>query len=254
LNDNEINIQVNDLWKRYTKGLNSKFHQFENNLLALEYAKDKKLKMILCHSVIEYYSDDKILKDLGLDPIKKQYHIECDKLVRENFERTQKKDQIVRVGENLIVDVINGKVKYDHFSVYVGIISFLGRRYKAKRISNEIIAYRAIGYKNFTDWFDSESTQKPLSRYKINKAVEYLEDAGYLRTFSLKIGQMKYYSTRLETKKELAEFVTNREKVKLRKKFREEKLREQALKEIQAEEEEYERLRQSNALYRPFYH
>jgi len=240
LDDNEIVRQVNDLWKRCSKGLNGKFHQFENILLSLDYDIEKKLKMILCYSVIEYSSNDEILSKLGLDSIKKQYHKECKECVEKNNKRTKKIDQIIRVGEDLIIDVIKGKVKYDYFSVYLGIISFLGRRYAAKRISNDIISYRSIGFKNFNDWFESESIQKPPSRYIINKAVEYLEEAGFLRTFSLKRGQMKFYSTQLKTKKELAEFAKNCEIKKRRKKNEEEKLRKQMQIEINGLEIEYE--------------
>jgi len=166
--------------------------------------------------------------------------------VERNNERTQKKDQIVRVGESLIIDVINRKVKYEYFSVYVGIISYLGRRYKAKRISDGIIAYRAIGYKNYMDWFDSECSQKPLSRYKTNQAVEYLEDADYIRTFYLKKGQMKYYSTRIKTINELAEFAGAREKKKWRKKIDEEKIRKRELEGLRDMEAEYIKLKESN--------
>jgi len=129
----------------------------------------------------------------------------------------------------------------------VGIISFLGRRSTAKRISNEIISYRSIGYKNFNDWVESESTKRPPSRYKISSKVEYLEEAGFLRTFSLKIGQMKFYSTRLKTKVELAEFAKNYTKKKLRRKIEEEKLREHIQDELHGLEREYEHLKKNNS-------
>ena len=203
--------------------------------------------MILCYSVIKYKSDDEILSQLGLNSVKKKYYKECKELVEMNNKRTNKKDQIVRAGENLFIDVINGKVKYECFSVYVGIISFLGRQYKAKRISNDIIAYRAMGYKNEMDWFDSSSIQKPLSRYKINQAIEYLEAADYIRTFYLKKGQMKYYSTRIRTKRELADFAGAREKKKLQKKIDEEKIRKRVIDGIRNMEAEYIQLKQNNS-------
>jgi hypothetical protein len=246
LDDNEIVRQVNDLWRRYSKGLSGKFHEFENILLVLDYEIEKKLKMILCYSIIEYNSDDRILNELGLDSIKKQYHKECKDFIEENDNRTKKKDQIIRVGEDLIVDVIKGKVKYPYFSVYLGIVSFLGRQLKAKRISNDIIAYRAIGYKNFNDWYESESTKMPPSRYIINKAVEYLEEAGYIRTFYLKKGQMKFYSTRLKTKKEVAQFAMNCKRKKIRGQIEEEKLRERMNNEIHGLEIELEKLKKMN--------
>ncbi len=251
LSEKEVEQTVNDLWERYSKGLNGKFHQFDNILMSLNYDVEKKLKMILCYSVIQYKSDAEILKELGLNSVKKQYHKECKELVKKNNERTQKKDQIVRVGEDLIIDVINRKVKYDYFSVYVGIISYLGRRYKAKRISDRIIAYRAIGYKNYMDWFDSECSQKPLSRYKINQAAKYLEVADYIRTFYLKKGQMNYYSTRIKTKNELAEFAGAQEKKKWRKKIDVEKIRQRELEGIRDMEAEYIKLKQSNISINP---
>jgi len=84
LSENEVEQTVNDLWKRYSKGLNGKFHQFDNILLALKCDIEKKLKMILSYSVIEYNSDGEILNERGLHSVKKQYHRECKELVKKH--------------------------------------------------------------------------------------------------------------------------------------------------------------------------
>ena len=145
------------------------------------------------------------------------------------------------------MDVLNKKIKYDYFVVYVGIASYLGRTQPAKKISIEIIASRALGYKNFADYLDSNCIKNLLSRYKINKAIEYLENADFIRTFYLKRGQIKYFSTRLKTIEELAEFANNCKNKKLRKKIYKEKLRQRLHQKNHGLEIEYEQLKNNDA-------
>lgn len=247
IGDKELKNQINDLWKRYSRGLDNIFHQFPNCLLALTDDVELKLKKILCYSVVEFGSELRLITKYELSNHISDYHKECKKFVEEYEIRSKRKDQIVRIGEELIRSVISREFDYDLFSVYVGIVSFLGRDNKpAKPISNDIIAYRALGYKNELDYLMSETTQKPLSKYKIRKSVELLEKMNFIRTYKLRRSVMTYYSTRISTKQKLAEYIVTREKNKIQNKIEEEKFRKEKLEELSKIRNELKELRDEN--------
>lgn len=247
IDDKELKNQINDLWKRYAKGLDNVFHQFPNCLLALSGPVELKLKKILCYSVVQFGSDPRLINKYELSGFISDYHNECKKFV-ERYEHTSKrKDQIVRIGEEMIRKIIEKEFDYDLFSVYVGIVSYLGRDNKpAKPISNDIISYRALGYKTEVDYLMSETTQKPLSKYKIRKFVGLLEKMNFIRTYKLRRSVMTYYSTKISSKKQLADYVTTREKNKILKKIEDEKLRKEKLEELSKIENELKQLRDEN--------
>ncbi|QQS37038.1 MAG: primase C-terminal domain-containing protein [Ignavibacteriales bacterium] len=245
INDKELQKQFNDLWNRYSKGLDGKFHQFQNCLFQLDCEPELKLKKILCYGVLEFNSDTKIISDLELDSMAIQYHLECKKLITDYEQRTGKRDQIVRVGEKMFLDTLKKKIRFDYFFIYTGIISYLGRNATkpAKKISHSIISYRAIGFKNFTDYLESESISTPPSLSKVRSGIKFLETGDFIRTFSLKKGQMKYFSTYFKTKESLAEWVMNKEGKKLDKKIYEEELRQRMLAKLSEKQKKYQDLK-----------
>ena len=249
LDEKHIEFQVNDLWKRYSKGLDGIFHQFHNCLMALPYTEKIKLKKILCFSVMEYNSNQKVLQELGLLDQSYEYHKECREFI-DNYESiTGKKDQIVRVGERLMLDVIEGKFNYETFSVYVGIISFQGRKKIPKKIAYSIIALRAMGYKTFNDYLASESIQEPLSNYRIKKAIDLLEQLEFIITFSFRAGQMRWFTTKtnfIKNKNELGEYVMKRNEKKFDRKIEEEEIRQRLYAKLREKELRYKKLKQLN--------
>ena len=199
-----------------------------------------KLKKIICYSVKEFRSEDRLISQLNLTDKLNEYHLECKKLINEYETRSQRKDMILRIGEKMMLSVLNNKLEYYLFSVYCGIVSYLGRGNKAaKKISNDIISYRALGYKNELDYLMSESNEKPLSKYKIRKAVKELEKANFIRTFKLKRSEMTYYSTKIGTKDNLAAYVTKIKSDRIQKRIDEEELRKERLKELEKQEKKY---------------
>jgi len=233
IDERELRLQINDLWNRYARGLDNVFHQFQNCLLALKDPAELKLKKILCYSIVQFGSEARLIDKYKLTEVIQEYYNECSSFVKEFESKSESKDQIVRVGEQLIRNVIDKKIDYDLFSVYVGIISFLGRDNRpAKPISNDTIAFRALGYKTELDYLMSDCSRKPLSKYKIRKMVEKLEKMNLIRTFKLKRAVMTYYSTKIKSKGALAEYVCKIQNNKIQKKIDDEKLRRGKLEEI----------------------
>lgn len=240
IEETELSKQIKYLFNRYSKGLDGVFHQFQNCLLALNDSTELKLKKILCYSVIEFSSNSKIISNLNLTDKANEYHLECKKFINDYETRSQRKDMILRIGEKMILSVLNKQLEYYLFSVYCGIVSYLGRGNKAaKKISNDIISYRALGYKNELDFLMSETTEKPLSKYKIRKAVKELEKANFIRSFKLKRAEMTCYSTKIESKENLAAYVTKIKTNQIQKRIDEEELRKEKLIELEEKQKAY---------------
>lgn len=251
----EFNKHINYLYNRYSKGLDGVFHQFQNCLLALNESVELKLKKILCYSVIEFSSNSKIITNLNLTDKANEYHLECKKFINYYETRSQRKDMILRIGEKMILSVLNKQLEYYLFSVYCGIVSYLGRGNKvAKKISNDIISYRALGYKNEIDYLMSETREKPLSKYKIRKAVKELEKANFIRSFKLKRAEMTYYSTKIESKENLATYVTKIKINKIQKRIDEEELRKEKLTELEEKQKTYMNIILENRKKESFLH
>jgi len=234
IDDKELYYQIGSLWKQYGKGLDRVFHQFPNSLLAMDCPLELKLKKILCYSVREYGSEDRLIYKLDLTEKINEYYVECSNFADRYESKSQSKNQILRIGEQMILSVLNGELSYEIFSVYCGVVSYLGRGNKAsKQISNRIIAYRAIGYKNEQDYKKFAAGQKPLSDYKIRKSIKILEDKlNFIRTFKLRGSDMTWYSTKIDTKEKLANYVATVNKNKIKRKMDEEQLRINKLDEI----------------------
>ena len=238
--ENELTKQINDLFRRYDRGLDGIFLQFNNCLLQLQDDYKLKLEKIICFGVIEYECDKKIIEELKLEDKINEYHKECKNLVKRYEGWTGKKDQIVRIGKSLILDTYKKNIRFEYFCVYVGIISYLGRNSlkPAKQISHNIIQFRAMGFKNETEFLRSESTTMPYTPNTIRSAIKKIEDTNLIRTFSLVKGRMKWFSTFYSTNETLAEWVKNREIKKLRKNKEKDLLRVKMQEQIQAEENE----------------
>jgi len=240
IEETEFSKQIKYLFHRYSKGLDGVFHQFQNCLLALNEPIELKLKKILCYSVIEFSSNFKIISNLNLTDKANDYHLECKKFINDYETRSQRKDMILRIGEKMILSVLKKQLEYYLFSVYCGIVSYLGRGNKAaKKISNDIISYRALGYKNELDFLMSETTEKPLSKYKLRKAVKELEKANFIRSFKLKRAEMTCYSTKIQSKENLASYVTKIKTNRIQKRINEELLRKEKLKELEEKQKKY---------------
>ena len=247
IEETEFSKQIKYLWNRYSKGLDGVFHQFQNCLLALNESNELKLKKILCYSVKEFSSNSKIISNLKLTDKVNEYHLECKMFITEYETRSKRKDMILRIGEKMILSVLNKQLEYYLFSVYCGIVSYLGRGNKAaKKISNDIISYRALGFKNELDFLMSETTEKPLSKYMIRKAVKELEKANFIRSFKLKRAEMTCYSTKIESKENLASYVTKIKTNKIQKRINEEELRKEKLKELEEKQLLYRNLVSEN--------
>lgn len=240
LPENELLKQINDLFNRYEKGLDGIFLQFNNCLLQLQDDYKLKIEKIICFAVIEYDCDKKIIEELGLDEKLIEYHAECKKLVKHYENWTGKKDQIVRIGKALILDVYRKNFRFEYFCIFVGIISYLGRNaYKpAKQIAHNVIRFRAMGFKDEAEYLKSTSQAVPLKESIIRSGIKNIEDRNLLRSFSLVKGRMKWFSTFFETNEKLAEWVRDREIKKNRKKNEKDLLRVKMQEEIQLELDE----------------
>jgi len=240
LDDREINKTINNLIRQYDKGLDGIFLEFNGCLLQLQDDDELKLKKIICFAVVEYGSDKKIIEELELGDKLTEYHKECKRLVEHYEEWTGKKDQIVRVGKALLLDSLNGKFRFDYFCIYVGIVSYLGRNpYKpAKQIAHNVIRFRAMGFKDETEYIKSASKAVPIKESIIRSGIKNIEDRNLLRSFSLVKGRMKWFSTFFKTNEKLAEWVRDREIEKNRKKNEQELLRIKIQEEIQRELDE----------------
>lgn len=216
---NELLKQLNDLFNRYDKGLDGIFLQFNNCLLQLQDNYKLKLEKIICFAVIEYDCDKKIIEELGLSDKLNEYHNECIKLVKHYERWTGRKDQIVRVGKTLILDAYYKRFRFEYFCIYVGIVSFLGRNpaKPAKKISQSIIGYRAIGFKNENEYLLSDSEITPIKESTIRSGIKKIEQMNLVRSFSIVKGRMKWFSTFFKNNENLAEWVTKKETEKIRK-------------------------------------
>lgn len=248
--DKEIVKKIDDLYRRYDKGLDGIFLEFNGCLLQLKDENELKLKKIICFGVVEFGGDREIINELELGNKLKEYHKECKTLVIHYEEWTGKKDQIVRVGKTLLLDTLNKKIRFDHFCIYVGILSFLGRNRQkpAKKISYSIIQYRAIGYKNENEYLRSKSTAKPFSQHKVKRAIEFLNNANFIRKFVLKKGQMIWFSTFIQTYEKLAEWVGEHELRKLKKKSDQEEIRLRVLNEIWDAKKDLKNFKNTNVI------
>lgn len=244
LPDKEINKAINDLLRRYDKGLDGIFIQFNNCLLQLQDENKIKLEKIICFGVVEYNGDKKIIKDLGLLDKLNEYHQECKKLVEHYENWTGKKDQIVRIGKALIIDVYRKNFRFEYFCIYVGIVSYLGRNKNrpAKQISQSIIGFRAMGFKDEAEYLLSASDTKPIKGSTIRSGIRKIEDMNLVRSFSLVKGRMKWFSTFIETNEKLAEMVKNYEIKKMHKISLNDLLRSRIEAEIKIEQEKLNEL------------
>lgn len=248
-----FDYQFNDLIRRYDKGLDGIFLQFNNCLLQLKDDYKLKIEKIICFAVIEYDCDEKIIEELGLELKINEYHNECKKLVKHYEKWTGKKDQIVRIGKTLLLHTLNKKIRFDYFCIYVGILSYLGRNRNkpAQKISYSNIQYRAMGYKNENEFLRSGSTIRPYKLYTVRKAIEFLTEANFIRKFVLVKGQMIWFSTFITTYEELAEYVKNYELKKLKKERDKEEIRLRVLDEIRNEENELKDLKNKKKMNDP---
>lgn len=253
INDKEINKTITDLFRRYDKGLDGIFIQFNNCLLQLEDENKLKLEKIICYGVIEYDGDRKIIEELGLTDKLNVYHQECKKLVEHYENWTGRKDQIVRVGQTLILDAYYKRFRFEYFCIYVGMISYLGRNSKkpAKQISQDNIRYRAMGYKNEDEYLCSNSKAPPIKKSTIKSGIKKIEKCNLIRSFSLVKGRMKWFSTFFATNEKLAEFVKICEIKKLHKRKSKDLLRLKMQEEIRGEQEKLDAIinnKQINAI------
>lgn len=245
--------QINDLFRRYEKGIDGIFLQFNSCLLQLEDDYKLKLEKIICYAVIEFDGEKKIIEELGLEQKINEYHSECKTLVKHYEKWTGKKDQIVRIGKTLLLDTLNKKIRFDYFCIYAGILSYLGRNRNkpAQKISYSNIQYRAMGYKNENEFLRSGSTIRPYKLYTVRKAIEFLTEANFIRKFVLVKGQMIWFSTFITTYEELAEYVKNYELKKLKKERDKEEIRLRVLDEIRNEENELKDLKNKKKMNDP---
>lgn len=243
--DKEITKQINDLFRRYDKGLDGVFLEFNGCLLQLQDEDELKLKKIICFAVVEFGGDKDIITELKLQKKIKKYHNECKKFVEKYENWSGHKDQIVRVGKTLLLDTLNRKIQFDYFCIYVGILSYLGRNRQkpAKKIAYSIIRFRAMGFKNEEEYLLSESKIPPVKQSRLKSAIQFLEKANFIRTFIAVKGQMRWFSTFLPTYESLAEYAKRQELKKIEKYKRKEEIRLRVLDEIKDAKKELKNLK-----------
>lgn len=112
-----------------------------------------------------------------------------------------------RVGKELFLETIKGKFEYRLFALLCAITAVLGKTKAYKRISKERLRYAMIGYKSkevFTK--EKKGNLDPLSDRVIGNLVDKLELKKLIMKFTYQ-RRHTYYSTRIKTKKILAEYV-----------------------------------------------
>jgi hypothetical protein len=248
--EKELNIKLNDLFRRYDKGLDGIFIQFKNCLLQLDDDDKLKIEKIICYGLVEYGGDRKIIEELGIANKLIEYHQECKRLVEHYENWTGRNDQIVRIGQTLMLDAYYKRFRFEYFCIYVGIISFLGRNTHkpSKQISHNIIRFRSMGFKNEAEYLLSNCKATPMKESTIRSGIKNIEDRNLLRSFSLVKGRMKWFSTFIETKEKLAEYVKNCEIKKLHKKNTDELLRSIVQREIRNEKEKLDATIKNNQM------
>ncbi|MHB1686953.1 MAG: primase C-terminal domain-containing protein [Ignavibacteriaceae bacterium] len=233
-NDDELSHQVKDLFKRFRTGNgDAKFIEFPICLLSLTGSNDDKLKKIICFAVREQDLSSELIINLNLSDVFDEYYAECVGMMK-LFE-TYGEYVFTRIGLNFFLETLNGKVDFEVFSIYAGVVSYLGRTKKFPRpIANSIILYRSRGFKNKTDYDDFCENVMPVklpSDYTRRKALNILgsQNKNMLHFASLKSGRMKYFSTFYKTDSAIINYLVEREKKKNDRLANESKLRENAL-------------------------
>lgn len=112
-----------------------------------------------------------------------------------------------RIGKELFFETLYGKFEYEAFAVLCAVSAILGKVQAYKMITRERIGYAMIGYKSQDVYIkDKKGKLSPSSDKVIGRITDQLESKKLINKFTYN-RRNTYYSTRVKTKKKLAEFV-----------------------------------------------
>jgi hypothetical protein len=117
------------------------------------------------------------------------------------------KEPYCRVGKEILVETIKGKFEFQLFSLLAAISAVLGKTAQYKRITKDRLRYAMIGYKAKGIYYcDKKGNLAPSLDRVIGRLVDILEDKKLITKFTYR-NRQTFYSTRIKTKKKLAELI-----------------------------------------------
>jgi len=119
-----------------------------------------------------------------------------------------------RIGNELLFETIAGKFQFAHFTFLCALSAIMGKRNAYKKISKKRLSYCMIGYKSsYVYEKDRKGKLEPVPERKIGNIADQLTTKKFFTKFTYN-RRHTYYSTRIKSKKRLAELIMNAKLIK----------------------------------------